>query len=60
VNNSRYVGPGVEVEDDIVRLRRLRQEHESGAEHRTGPWWIKALMLRYAAPLAGDGWPWQR
>jgi hypothetical protein len=32
-----HAGPGLEIEDDIVRLRRRELEYEADAARRTGP-----------------------
>jgi hypothetical protein len=32
-----HAGPEVEIEDDIVRLRRRKREYEADAARRTGP-----------------------
>src|SRR5215469_15917785 len=37
VNSAVQVGPGVEIEDEIVRLRRCELEFEADAARRTGP-----------------------
>jgi hypothetical protein len=37
VNTAMHAGPGVEIEDDIVRLRRRKLEYEADAARRAGP-----------------------
>jgi hypothetical protein len=40
VNNTAYAGPGVEIEEDIVRLRRRKLEYEANVARdarRAGP-----------------------
>jgi len=47
VSTIRYVGHGVEIEDDFIRLsrRKLESEHDAGRRAHGGPArrWRKAL-----------------
>jgi hypothetical protein len=44
VNTVRYMGHGVEIEDDAVRLRRRKLEFDGDARRsrQSGPRWRKA------------------
>lgn len=35
MNTAMHTGPGVEIEDDVVRLRRRKLEYEADAARRT-------------------------
>jgi len=59
VNNSAYAGHGVEIEDDIVRLRRRKLEYEGDAARRarrTQPRRLRAFFQRgQYRPSTTDG-----
>jgi hypothetical protein len=48
MNNA--MGPGVEIEDDIIRLRRRKLEYEADAARRTGPRRLRIRLLGKATP----------
>jgi hypothetical protein len=53
VNNA--MGPGVEIEEDIIRLRRRKLEYEADAARRTGRRRLRILLLGKAMPAVSAG-----
>ena len=53
MNNA--MGSGVEIEDDIIRLRRRKLEYEADAARRTGPWRLRIRLLGKAMPAVSAG-----
>jgi hypothetical protein len=49
------MGPGVEIEEDIIRLRRRKLEYEADAARRTGPRRLRILLLGKAMPAVSAG-----
>jgi hypothetical protein len=60
MNNA--MGPGVEIEEDIIRLRRRKLEYEADAARRTrtGPGRLRTLLAGKAMPAISGRWRWQR
>lgn len=53
MNNA--MGPGVEIEDDIIRLRRRKLEYEADSARRTRPRRLRIRLLGKAMPAVGAG-----
>jgi hypothetical protein len=65
VSNIAYAGHGVEIEEDVIRLRRRKLEFEGDAAsraHRTEPRTrrLRTLLPTRAMPAVIARWPWQR
>jgi hypothetical protein len=60
VNNATHVGLGLEIEEDIIRLRRRKLEYEADAARRPGPQRLRTLLAGKAMPAVSDRWRWQR
>lgn len=59
MNTTAYAGRGIEIEDDIVRLRRRQLEYEGDADRRasraTSQWRRRRRFLLARVKSAGIG-----
>ncbi len=60
MNTAMHAGTGVEIEDDIVRLRRRKLEYEADTARRTGPDRLRTTRARKAKQAVSNRWRWQR